>query len=186
MSGSLYIIRHGKTDWNEQHILQGKTDIPLNEEGIRMAKEACVKYSDIQFDIAFCSPLIRARETARLFLEGRDIKVQIDDRLREMNFGIYEGVKDSFNDPNCYVNVFFKEPEKYLEAPEGGESITDLIERTGEFLEERVYPLLKEGKDILIVGHGAMNSAIILQVKNLPLKDFWKEGIENCRLIKLI
>ena len=49
----LYIIRHGQTDWNVRHRLQGKTDIPLNENGRRMAGEARDKYRDIRFDICF-------------------------------------------------------------------------------------------------------------------------------------
>ncbi len=186
MSGSLYIIRHGRTDWNDKHILQGKTDIPLNETGIKMAEDAAAKYKDVHFDICFCSPLQRAKKTAEILLEGRDIPIIYDERLREMNFGIYEGVHNSFEDPNCYIRVFFKEPENYLEAAEGGESMDDLMGRTGEFLKEKVFPLLDEGKDVLIVGHGAMNSAIITQIRKLPIKDFWKEGIENCELKKLI
>ena len=47
----LYIIRHGKTDWNVLHKLQGRTDIPLNEEGRRMAEEARKAYLDVHFDI---------------------------------------------------------------------------------------------------------------------------------------
>ena len=43
-----------------------------------------------------------------------------------------------------------------------------------------------EGKDVLIVGHGAMNSSIVCQIKHLPLHDFWKAGIENCRLMRLV
>ena len=69
----LYIMRHGKTDWNVLHKLQGRTDIPLNEEGRRMAEAAREKYKDINFDVCYCSPLIRARETAQIFLKERDI-----------------------------------------------------------------------------------------------------------------
>jgi len=180
----LYIIRHGKTDWNAIHKLQGRTDIPLNEEGWAMAREAAVKYKDIHFDVCYCSPLIRARETAELLLEGREVPIIFDDRLREMSFGIYEGVENSFAVGDCPVNVLFQNPEKY-EAVEGGESLDELDARTGDFLKTVVEPLLTEGKDVLIVGHGAMNSSILCQVKNVPRKDFWSAGIPNCELIKL-
>ena len=63
----LYIMRHGRTDWNEQYRLQGGTDIPLNEEGRRMAREAAETYRDVEFDLCYVSPLQRARETAELF-----------------------------------------------------------------------------------------------------------------------
>ena len=54
----LYIMRHGKTDWNAVHRLQGSEDIPLNEEGRQMARDARKKYGDLRFDICYCSPLL--------------------------------------------------------------------------------------------------------------------------------
>ena len=101
----LYIMRHGRTDWNVRHKLQGRTDIPLNEEGRRMAEKAGEEYRNIPLDLCFCSPLVRARETAEIVLRGRNIPIRTDDRLREMSFGIYEGTENSFSDPDCPVNV---------------------------------------------------------------------------------
>ena len=68
-------MRHGKTDWNAKHKLQGRTDIPLNEEGIQMAEQAKEKYKDVNFDICYCSPLVRAKQTAEIVLEGRNIPI---------------------------------------------------------------------------------------------------------------
>ena len=178
-------MRHGKTDWNILHKLQGKTDIPLNDMGRQMARQACERYKDVHFDVCYCSPLTRARQTAELVLEGRNIPVIIDDRLSEMGFGIYEGTEEVFEKPECPVRVLFFNPEKY-EAEGGAESLADLLKRTNEFLNEVAFPLVNEGKDVLIMGHGAMNSAIIGNVKHKPLEEFWAEGIENCRLIKLL
>ena len=115
----LYIIRHGKTDWNNRHKLQGRTDIPLNEEGRRMAETARDEYRDVHFDICFCSPLIRARETAEILLKGRNIPILTDERLVEMSFGSYEGQENSFQIPNCPINELFFHPENYT-APPGG------------------------------------------------------------------
>ena len=182
----LYIIRHGITDWNIKRKLQGRTDIPLNEEGRRMAKEAAEEYRDVPFDLCYCSPLIRARETADILLYGRDIPILYDDRLKEMSFGVCEGIENSFNIPDCPVNVFFRDPAHYTDPPEGAESLDDLFQRTGAFLAECVYPSLKEEKRILIVGHGAMNSAIVCQVKHKDRRDFWSDGIDNCKLMRLL
>ena len=82
------------------------------------------------------------------------------------------------------IRTFFKEPEKYKGVKEG-ETFYELFKRTGEFLKEVVMPDLNEGKDVLIVGHGAMNSSIMCQIRNLPLSKFWDAGIENCKLMKL-
>ena len=84
----LYIMRHGRTEWNAAHRLQGKTDVPLSEKGRETAAEAGERYRDTHFDVCFCSPLIRARETAALLLWGRDVPIMEDARLEEMGFGI--------------------------------------------------------------------------------------------------
>ena len=182
----LYLIRHGKTDWNERHKLQGRTDIPLNEEGRKMADDAREEYRDIPLDECWCSPLIRARETAEIVLRGRDIPVFTDSRLREMGFGAYEGTENSFQIPDCPVNVIFREPEKYTCSVGGTETFDELFARTGEFLREVIRPRMAEGKNVLIVGHGAMNLSIISQIRHLPRKDFWTPGIENCKMIRLL
>ncbi|MBR4342588.1 MAG: histidine phosphatase family protein [Lachnospiraceae bacterium] len=182
----LYIIRHGKTDWNEKHKIQGQIDIPLNEVGRKMAENASERYKDVHFDVCYCSTLKRARETADLLLKGRDIPIFYDDRLREFGFGIYEGTENSFSIPGCPVNEFFFHPEEYKVPVEGGESLDGLFKRTGEFLREVAFPLIREGKDVLIVGHGAMNSCIICQIKyGSDRTKFWKDGIPNCELMKL-
>ena len=152
-----------------------------------MAEAARKEYKYVPIDICYCSPLIRAKETADIFLKGRDIPIVYDDRLKEMGFGIYEGVENSFSIPGCPVNEFFYHPEKYIEPVEGGESLDNLFGRTGAFLDEVVYPQLAEGKNILIIGHGAMNSAIVCRIKfSGDRSRFWEEGIPNCKLIQLI
>jgi probable phosphoglycerate mutase len=82
------------------------------------------------------------------------------------------------------VTKAFSEPDGF--TPLGGESIMDVMERTNDFLNEKVYPLLEQGTDVLVVGHGLMNSTIILNVMKLPVSKLWDEGIENCVLKKLI
>ncbi|MGN0164897.1 MAG: histidine phosphatase family protein [Lachnospiraceae bacterium] len=177
----LYLIRHGITEWNKIHKLQGRMDIPLAKEGREMARKACEQYKDINFDVVFCSPLVRAKETAEYILAGRNLPIIYDDRLMEICFGDYEGTECVFDMPDHLVYKFFKDPEHYV-ATANAEGFTELFARTENFLTERVDPLLAEGKDVLIVGHGAMNSSIICQKRGYALKDFWKEGIENCKL----
>lgn len=181
----LYIMRHGKTDWNVRYKLQGRTDIPLNEEGREMARRAGKENRNLHFDVCYCSPLSRAKETAELFFEGTKVPVIPDDRLIEMSFGIYEGVEKCYQKPDCKVKDLFLAPEKY-ETVEGGESFEELFNRTGDFLEKVAKPLVKEGKNVLIVGHGVMNLSIINRIRGIELKDFWSTGIENCKLIRLI
>lgn len=180
----LYVMRHGKTDWNAQYRLQGRTDVPLNDEGRDMARKAAEKYKDVPFDVCFASPLKRARETAEIFLAGRDVPIIYDDRLREMSFGIYEGTDHVYEKPDCPMYTMFKDPINYV-AQGGAESFEALFARTGEFLKEVAEPLVKEGKNVLIVGHGAMNTSIINRYRNIPLQNFWDTLCKNCELVKL-
>lgn len=180
----LYIMRHGRTDWNERNKLQGRTDIPLNEAGRKMAEEAAAVYKNVPLDVCYCSPLARARQTAEIFLKDRNIPIITDDRLIEMSFGIYEGTEQSARALDCPINILFKEPEKY-KAVEGGESIEKLFERTGDFLRNVVEPQLEDGKNIVIIGHGAMNAGIICQVRGLSTEHFWDAGINQCELLQL-
>ena len=87
----IYIIRHGQTVWNKSRRLQGRTDIELNENGIRLAIESGENMKDIYFDKIYCSPLTRAKTTAELIRGERDIELIVDDRLKELCFGEYEG-----------------------------------------------------------------------------------------------
>ncbi|MCM1508617.1 MAG: histidine phosphatase family protein [Ruminococcus flavefaciens] len=180
----LYIMRHGKTDWNAEHKLQGRTDIPLNDEGRAMAENAGIMYRDIHIDVCYCSPLVRARETAEILLKGRNVPIITDKRLAEMSFGVCEGMKNYFEVKDNSISPLFSQPEKYVTPVENGESFEELYARTGEFIREVIEPQLKD-RDILIVGHGAMNNSIICQLKDISLENFWSIGIENCKLIRL-
>ena len=181
----LYIMRHGKTDWNAVHKLQGKTDVPLSGEGREMVEKAGRLYRDTHFDVCFCSPLIRARETAEIILRGRNIPIIEDVRLEEMGFGVCEGTTDFTENPHNPIHLLFRAPETYVTPAEGGESLAELFERTGAFLREAAEPLLRQGKDVLIVGHGAMNASIICQIRQIPLKDFWGVKMKNAELLRL-
>ena len=177
----LYIMRHGKTEWNELHKLQGRTDLPLNEEGRQMAKIAGEKYKDINFDVCYCSPLVRAKETAKLVLEGRNVPIIYDERLREMSFGIYEGMENPAKATDSPIRTFFKEPEKYKGVKEG-ETFYELFKRTGEFLKEVVMPDLNEGKDVLIV-EDIIDSGRTLSYLIEVLKQRNPKNIELCTLL---
>lgn len=83
----LYVIRHGQTDWNRARRLQGRSDIPLNEWGRKVAELTREGLKDVKFDVAFTSPLCRAKETAKIILKGRDLPIIEEPRMIEVNFG---------------------------------------------------------------------------------------------------
>ncbi len=178
----LYILRHGTTPWNQKHLLQGWSDIPLDEHGIRLAKELHEALQDVHFDLCYTSPLLRAKQTAELVLEGRRVPTIEDERLKEMCFGKYEGRDVSRSNPNLedwLRRALSTEMEAYR-TPEDGESPQQVIERTGRFLKDVCEQFGNDDKRILISTHGAASRAMM---NNLWGGDFWHGSIPlNCTI----
>lgn len=181
----IYIVRHGETNGNLHGILQGWTDEPLNAKGRELAVITAKYMSDIRFDVAISSPLLRAYETCQIMLkENRNPvpEIQIENRLREINFGSWENrgiTKDNFSIPSADFNLFYTDPFK-LENTYSGESVYDVCIRTGEFYKELISnPEYKE-KNILLTTHGFALRCFLQQVYD-DKNDFWHGKIpDNC------
>lgn len=96
----ILFVRHGKTDWNNQKKIQGSADILLSNEGIEHAKIMAEKLQNSKIDVAFCSPLNRAKQTMEIINNSRDnkIPIMIEEALTERNYELYEGRnKNLFN-----------------------------------------------------------------------------------------
>ncbi len=153
----LYIIRHGETEWNVKRRFQGRSDIPLNEEGRRLARITSDALKDVPFTRIYTSPLKRAYETAMIIKGERDIPVMVEPRIIEIGFGEYEGLccgKENYNIPDPEFMNFFDKPEAYR-PPRGAEGIEELKERTADFLQEIVHNKDMEQDTILVSTHGA-------------------------------
>ncbi|MDD3795348.1 MAG: histidine phosphatase family protein [Lachnospiraceae bacterium] len=181
----LYIIRHGETQWNKLGLLQGQTDISLNENGKKLAVETGGSLREVPFSGVISSPLGRALETARLVTGDRNISIVTDERIQEISFGSLEGrpVKNS-GDPETTrkMQQFFLHPEQY-EAPEGGESIEQLLERTGDFLTWLAGNPDYHAEDTLLIStHGAASRALLANIqKKTSISDFWGSKVPgNC------
>lgn len=179
----LYIIRHGETDWNVKRRFQGRADIPLNEEGRRLARITSEALKETAFTKIYTSPLKRAYETAMIIKGDRDIPVIEEPRIIEIGFGEYEGLccgKDNFNIPDPEFMNFFDKPEAY-EPPRGAEGIDELKARTADFLHEIVHNKNMENDTILVSTHGAALRGLLSYINGIELKDFWKGGVhKNC------
>lgn len=90
-SRSFLCVRHGITDWNRQGRFQGRSDIPLNDEGISQAEAAARRLQDVPFDAIVSSPLVRAAKTAEIIASACGMPVSIDANLIECDFGSFEG-----------------------------------------------------------------------------------------------
>jgi len=90
-SRSFICLRHGATDWNRRGLFQGRTDNPLNDDGIAQAHAAAEKLRGIELEHAVSSPLLRAVQTAEIIANLASRRVTLDRGLIELDFGSFEG-----------------------------------------------------------------------------------------------
>lgn len=176
----LYIIRHGETEWNKQKKLQGQSDTELNGYGIELARITGEALKDVPFNYIFSSPLKRAYKTAELIRGDRKLEIKTDDRLKEISFGVNEGVPAELISKDFHY--FFDAPDKYVPA-EGGETYEELCARSRDFIDTVIVPLSLKEPDatVLITAHGALNKSIMIYLNHLGIKNMW-DGVfqKNC------
>lgn len=183
---NLYIMRHGETDWNNQGLIQGSADIPLNDYGIELAERTRdgLAADGIVFDKIFTSPYQRAVRTAEIIAENQTVPVIVQEKIREMSFGAYEGIKICelrTNPDYIEINKCFDDPVHYV--PEGSaESYEEVFERIQSFLNDVILPLEGTCENVLIVCHGAVIRAFISIIKGLPLSAYWTIHQPNCSI----
>lgn len=156
----IYFVRHGQTDWNVLEKVQGKADIELNDVGKNQAKELREKTKNIDFDLIICSSLIRARQTAEIINENRNLEIIIDERISEREFGEFEGKKTSEFSFEDFWN--YEKNEKYIKA----ENIRDFFNKIYMFLDE-IKEKYKD-KNVLIVSHGGVSIPVKCYFNGIP------------------
>jgi len=156
---TLYIVRHGQTQWNVQKRWQGWLDSPLTEVGKAQAREAQAALSGIELAAAYASDVGRAIHTAEILLEGRKVALHVDRRLRERHYGAYEG-RTALELDRLYPHTRFKDVGGSREAwrPPGGEALSEVRTRVEAALREiaRCHP----GENVLIVTHGGVMQVV--------------------------
>ena len=88
----IYFVRHGQTNWNIEHKIQGQSDIPLNEMGKKQAELIAPQLKDLKIERIISSDLSRALETAQIINTHLKLQITLDTRLREFKYGQIEGV----------------------------------------------------------------------------------------------
>jgi broad specificity phosphatase PhoE len=176
ISTIFYLVRHGQTDWNVQKKLQGQTDIPLNSTGREEAAKLNEKLHDISFDACFASDLQRACETAQILNATRGLTLTLDPRLRERNFGPWEGsLASEFTASLRQLN---------------GEDPLLTIE-SDETILQRVMPCLNEiadshlGSTILVVTHGGVIRSLLARLVPVNCSSIFDIQVKNTALLQL-
>ena len=169
----IYLIRHGQTEQNKAKVLQGRSDQPLNEAGVRQAERArdLFRAKGIRFDRVYSSPLQRAIRTAQII--APEAEIHTDDRLLEMDYGPYEGA--SLLHPKPELLRFFLDL-KHNPAPAGMESLDSVTARLGDFLRE----LHGTPGNILIATHAIAMKGALEYLTPDSRGAFWAKHIRNC------
>ena len=169
----IYIIRHGQTRLNSAQLLQGRSDCPLNEAGIRQARDAgrYLKERGVVFSHVFSSPLVRAVQTAEIM--APEVPPVIDERLTEMDYGPYEGA--DLKNPAPEIAAFFSDFIHHR-APDGMEQLSSVVDRVGAFLEE----LKNLPGSILISTHAIAMKGALEYLTPESGGRYWSKYIGNC------
>lgn len=168
----IYVIRHGRTNCNDEEKYNGKLDEDINETGIKQAMEASKQVKNLNIDLVICSPLFRTRHTCEI-VNVNNVPVIYDERIEERDCGILTNQNlGEFYDTD-YWNYY---SDKKIE---GLETIPDLFKRIKKFLDE-IKEKYKD-KNLLLVTHGGVARAIYFYFNELP-KDgmIQKFGSANC------
>jgi len=178
--GNLILLRHGESEWNAKGIWTGLIDIPLSEKGREESRRAADALKDIKLDIAYTSPLIRAKQT-------------LDEIKRVLNYPKLEAIENKALNERDYGELTGKNKleikkkygeEKFLQIRRGwnypiqaGETLKDVYNRVVPYYKREILPKLKEGENVLIVAHGNSLRALVKYLENISDKD-----IENLEI----
>lgn len=169
MNNTYFILRHGKAKSNKEQFVSSwpeKTYNPLIEKGRKQLKKIIPRLKRENIDLIFSSDLLRCRQTAKLVAKELDLKIKFDKRLREHNFGIFNGAS-----VRKWIN-FMISHNRFRVRPQKGENWTDIKKRARSFLKE----IEKKYRDkrILIISHGDVLLSFHWIIKTLSNKQVLK------------
>lgn len=164
---TLYLIRHGETEWNQAGRCQGVTDIPLTDKGYRQAQILAQTLADNPLSLVLTSSLQRSKETATLIAARHGLTVELRDELKEWNQGELEGLTGAelLGRHQAYFAQWQHDPANT--APPGGETL--------QALQQRAWPVIDQLKDrsltgpVAIVSHSMTLSTLLCAALGLDL-----------------
>lgn len=171
MSINVYLIRHGKTEWNLEGRLQGSQNSNLVEEGINGAKITGLALKDVAFSACYSSLQKRAQDTADYIIGTRAIPHFHHRGLNEFDFGIWEGRKSVELAEHPEYILLRTQPEKYQAIESQGEIIEQLYQRATKAFND-IVQRHQDGENVLIVSHGMTLTLLTAVLKGLPWQEF--------------
>ncbi len=173
----IYSTRHGETDWNNKEIILGTTDLPLNEKGNSQASDLADRVEKLgNIDIIIASPMLRAQCTAKAVADRCGLEIVTDVRLREWDYGEYEG-------RNRFTEGFAENKSEFgVRMGKSGESLAQLSHRVYSALDD----IIKNygDKNVLVVSHGGVCRVIETYFNDMTRDEFDNWFMGNCQIIE--
>ncbi len=168
----LVLVRHGQSQWNLENRFTGNVNVDLTEQGRAEAKLTGdkLKKKNIQFDSAFTSVLKRAEETLQIILKEiaqPGIKINRDAALNERSYGQLQGLNKAELAEKYGADQIHTWRRSFDVRPPDGESLKDTQNRVLPYYTEHILPLLKAGKNCMIVAHGNSLRSLMMVIENL-------------------
>lgn len=170
----IYILRHGQTNWNVNGKIQGKQDIELNEVGIQQAYKAKKEFNKLDIDLIMCSPLKRAKQTAEIINEDKNLNIIYKKELIERDLGDFEGKDCDIEEGDIY-NYYKNESKMKIEP------VVDLCNRVNKLLQgiKNSY----QNNKILLVTHSGTARAIEAYFYGIDKNgELPPEDLKNCEI----
>ncbi len=165
---SVFVARHGETDWNVEGRWQGHTDVPLNENGRAQARAVAESLRGVGLSGLVSSDLSRARETAEIVAAALGLHVAyVDPDLRERMFGVFEGLtREDCERLHPAAWRAWVEDQRPAEGVEPPAAVTARVSAAIGRAAERVA---REGAPVLIVTHGGALRSVVRHVNGVPV-----------------
>lgn len=162
----LYLVRHGESTYNVEGRLQGQSNEPrLSPLGERHAAALAAALAQQSIEAIFSSPLTRAMETARPLADALKLPIETDDRLKEINIGVFQGLLAAeIGDVHPEATARWRSGDPDFRIP-GGESRRDLMQRAGAALEAI---RAKSFRHVAVVAHGGVLAAALKSLLGVP------------------
>lgn len=172
MMTKFYLLRHGENEWNaDLDRYSGESDIPLSALGKKQAEKAAAALSKVKIDVIYASPLSRAVETARPIAERHSLEIHTDQRIKEINFGKWEGktkeeAKKQFPENWRQWNA----DPTHTRAGETGETAYEVFRRADEFFREKMEQHVD--RNVLVVAHNTLNRLYMIGTLSAPFQKY--------------
>lgn len=176
---TIRLIRHGQTDLNRMNKYVSRSDPSLNEFGREQIFDFLERNKDITFSGIYTSPLKRCQESSEIIAKCLGIETYIDDRLREIDLGNFEGLSPS--ELLSHNSPFRDEYELWrnndiVEFPQSGECVDHAIGRVSDFWNS----IIDSGNNIIVCSHSILSRILLCNsVLNLPYRSYRKFSIDN-------